>query len=247
MQIVSSEVNCSCYLKISSRNWCVRQSHILEYYVTTHPFYTRTVNDIVRAHTLHICWTSPLPNILSGVGVTYRRGFVLDDWIYWQLVHSHNSGLQAIQRYRYSTHFQFTVAHALGFSVFTSRVLATDLSQFNCNFNSHMKSSWHSLILCCHFFSVALDCHLLNSTWILSTTVLYSMLLCFYCCICRVSYYFVPYSLSLYNSLTRTPGNTPCLLVRYLAMDVLFSRALVLRECVYRPVALQWVNMSQYI
>jgi hypothetical protein len=43
------------------------------------------------------------------------------------LIHSHSSGPQAIQRYRYSTHFQFTVAHALGFSVFTSRILATDL------------------------------------------------------------------------------------------------------------------------
>jgi hypothetical protein len=42
--------------------------------------------------------------------------------------------------------FQLTVVHALGFSVFTSRVLATDLSQSHCHFNSHMTSSWHSLI-----------------------------------------------------------------------------------------------------
>jgi hypothetical protein len=33
-----------------------------------------------------------------------------------------------LYRYRYSTHFQFTVAHALGFFVFTSRVLVTDLN-----------------------------------------------------------------------------------------------------------------------
>jgi hypothetical protein len=32
------------------------------------------------------------------------------------------------KRYRYSTHFQFNVAHALGFSVSTSRLLATDLN-----------------------------------------------------------------------------------------------------------------------
>jgi hypothetical protein len=32
-----------------------------------------------------------------------------------------------LQRYRYSTHFLFTAAHALGFSVSTSRLLATDL------------------------------------------------------------------------------------------------------------------------
>jgi hypothetical protein len=41
---------------------------------------------------------------------------------------------------------QFTVTHALGFSVFTSRILATDLSQSHCNFESHMKSSFHCLI-----------------------------------------------------------------------------------------------------
>jgi hypothetical protein len=33
-----------------------------------------------------------------------------------------------LYRYRYSTHFQFTVAHALGFSVSTSRLLAMDLN-----------------------------------------------------------------------------------------------------------------------
>jgi hypothetical protein len=29
----------------------------------------------------------------------------LDDWIYWHRIYSHNSGLQAIHRYRYFTHF----------------------------------------------------------------------------------------------------------------------------------------------
>jgi hypothetical protein len=41
---------------------------------------------------------------------------------------------------------QFTVTYALGFSVFTSRILATDLSQPHCNFKSHVKSSFHHLI-----------------------------------------------------------------------------------------------------
>jgi hypothetical protein len=41
---------------------------------------------------------------------------------------------------------QFTVAHALGFSVFTSRILATDLLQSSCHFKWHMKSSLHRLI-----------------------------------------------------------------------------------------------------
>jgi hypothetical protein len=47
-----------------------------------------------------------------------------------------------------------TVAHALGFLVFTSRILATDLSQTHCNFKSHLKSFFQSrvpfLALFCH-------------------------------------------------------------------------------------------------
>jgi hypothetical protein len=47
---------------------------------------------------------------------------------FYLLVHySQNSGLQAIQRYRYFHTLKFTVTHALGFSAFTSRILATDL------------------------------------------------------------------------------------------------------------------------
>jgi hypothetical protein len=42
--------------------------------------------------------------------------------------------------------FEFTVAHALGFSVVTSLILATYLSQPHCNFKSHLKSSYRSLI-----------------------------------------------------------------------------------------------------
>jgi hypothetical protein len=57
----------------------------------------------------------------------------------------HNSGLQAIQRYRWFTHFTVH-RYAKGFSVFTSRILATDLKPYHCNFKSHMKSSLHSLI-----------------------------------------------------------------------------------------------------
>jgi hypothetical protein len=72
--------------------------------------------------------------------VTYRTGFGLDDWIYCNLY------IHTVQEYeQYSSiailhTFQFTVAHALGFSVFNSRILATDLSQYHCHFKSHMKS-----------------------------------------------------------------------------------------------------------
>jgi hypothetical protein len=41
---------------------------------------------------------------------------------------------------------QFTVIHALGFSMFTSRILATELEVSHCHSKSHMKSSFHSPI-----------------------------------------------------------------------------------------------------
>jgi hypothetical protein len=41
---------------------------------------------------------------------------------------------------------QFTVVHVLGFSVFTSRILATDLQQSHYHFKSHTKSFSHSLV-----------------------------------------------------------------------------------------------------
>jgi hypothetical protein len=37
-----------------------------------------------------------------------------------------------------------------------------------------------------------------------------------------------------------------CLLARYLAVDVLMLHAYALQECVYRLVAYQWVDTSQY-
>jgi hypothetical protein len=41
---------------------------------------------------------------------------------------------------------QFTVTHALGFSAYTSRILAVEIQQSHCHFKSHMKSSFDSLI-----------------------------------------------------------------------------------------------------
>jgi hypothetical protein len=74
----------------------------------------------------------------------------------------HNPGLH------YSTHSQFTGAYALGFSVFTSRILATDWSWSHCKFESHMKSSLHCLFL---FMSLFCDCQFqrLNSIQFLCT------------------------------------------------------------------------------
>jgi hypothetical protein len=75
--------------------------------------------------------------------------------------------------------YLFTVAHALGFSVFTSRFLATDLSQSHCKFKPHVKSSWQSN----SFLAISSQ-----SPWTtisrtrpksLPATVLYSIILCF--------------------------------------------------------------------
>jgi hypothetical protein len=62
--------------------------------------------------------------------------------------------------------FQFTVAHALGFSAITSRIQATDLSQSHWNFKPHVKSSLHS-----HFLQLPIPKTRPNS---LPTMVLYS-------------------------------------------------------------------------
>jgi hypothetical protein len=78
--------------------------------------------------------------------VAYKTGFGLDGWIYCTLY------IHTVRDYRqYSAiailhTFQFTVAHTLGFSVLTSRILATDLSQSHCHFKSHMKPTLHRLI-----------------------------------------------------------------------------------------------------
>jgi hypothetical protein len=70
------------------------------------------------------------------LGVTYKKGFGLDYWI---------------------DTLQFTVAQALGFSVFTSHILAW-IYKSHCNFKSHMKSSLHSWI---HFLPL-----LFNHLWL---------------------------------------------------------------------------------
>jgi hypothetical protein len=79
-----------------------------------------------------------------GLCVTYKTGSGLDDWVYCTLyIHTTRDYRQYSAIFDLQT-LQFTVPQALGFSVFTSRILETDLSQSHCNFKSHMKL--HSLI-----------------------------------------------------------------------------------------------------
>jgi hypothetical protein len=61
-----------------------------------------------------------------GLCVTYKSGFGLDDWIYWHLFHTTRDYGQYNAIAILHT-LQFTVAHTLGSSAFTSRILATDL------------------------------------------------------------------------------------------------------------------------
>jgi hypothetical protein len=50
--------------------------------------------------------------------------------------------------------FHFTVAHALGFSVFTSRLLATDLNTETITSNHYEVFLIHSVLICPNLYSV---------------------------------------------------------------------------------------------
>jgi hypothetical protein len=70
------------------------------------------------------------------------------------LIHSQSSRLHIIQLYRYSTHFavhRYTRTRVL----FTSRILATDLSQSHCHFKTYMSFSLHHLLISCHYSATA--------------------------------------------------------------------------------------------
>jgi hypothetical protein len=96
-----------------------------------------------------LIWTFPLirDNIAMRRGCAWLKKRVLDwmnefiDTLYPPL--GTTSNYSAIADLHTS---EFTVTHALGLSVFTSRILATDLEQSHCHFKSHMQSSFHSLL-----------------------------------------------------------------------------------------------------
>jgi hypothetical protein len=148
----------------------------------------------------------------------------LDDWIYCTLyIHTLWECAQYSAIAILHT-FQFTVTHALGFSVFTSRILATDLSQCHWHFKSHLKSYWYSLIpfltlLLNHLRlpSIELDPILFLLDYFTSRLMFSNPL------------YISPRRLTVpsYNSSVRTSRKTPSsivknsyLLVRYLAMGI---------------------------
>jgi hypothetical protein len=134
--------------------------------------------------------------------------------------------------------FSSPIAHALGFSAFTNRILATES---HCNFNSHMKSSWHSLIpflpLFCSCQFRRLDSTTLDYCSILPDTLLLLLLSC---------------QTLLITTLHGPHGKHRLLLSKmhvYCSVTyqwTSYSARLLLRECVHRPVVQQWVYTSQY-
>jgi hypothetical protein len=141
-------------------------------------------------------------------------GFGLDDWIYCTLYIHTTQGCRQYGAITILHILQFTVPHALGFSIFTSHLLAMDLSQCHCNFKSHMKSSLHRLI-CLPF--------LLNHLGlpIPKTRPLF-------CTPCYSAYTPPVLPNISYNHSAKAPRKTPssvvenvCLLIHYLAIDVL--------------------------
>jgi hypothetical protein len=138
--------------------------------------------------------------------------FGLHDWIYCTLYIHTTRDYRQYSAIAILHNLQFTVPHALGFSVFTSRILATDLSQPHCHFNSHMKPSFHSLIpflplFCSYQFrrldSIHFEVHILAG-WRLGTRLDWTTVL----------YYSVPSSVSFYNPSARTTQKTQPLLLR---------------------------------
>jgi hypothetical protein len=157
--------------------------------------------------------------------VTYKTGFGLDDWIYCTLyVHTTRYYMQYSAVPILHT-LSFTAAHALGFSVFTSRILATDLSLFQCNFNSKVTFSLHHLI---PFLFLFCNCQFRRLE-----PILFRLWFRAPCHSASTD----PVLLSTsHNHFARTPRKTQsrvvknaCLLLHYLAMDVLLLSACVAR------------------
>jgi hypothetical protein len=105
-------------------------------------------------------------------------------WIGWldllHLIHSCNSGLQAIYRAIAILHTSQLTLDTYKESRSSLVVSWQQIYQSHCNFKLHMKSSWHSLI---HSLSFLLNHYLLPSPEpdpVLSTTVLYFIILSLY-------------------------------------------------------------------
>jgi hypothetical protein len=87
--------------------------------------------------------------------VTYKTGSGFDDWIYWHLVHKIRDYRQCNAIADLHT-LQFTVTHALRFSVFTSRILATVFITVSLSLQiTHGVFFSQPKFLSCHYSAVA--------------------------------------------------------------------------------------------
>jgi hypothetical protein len=91
---------------------------------------------------------------MFGTWINVGGSHIFIDTLFTQLGTTGNYSTIAILRT-----LQFTVTHALGFSVLTNRLLATDLQKSHGHFKSHMKSSFHSLLPFLSFLLLTFDCH----------------------------------------------------------------------------------------
>jgi hypothetical protein len=93
------------------------------------------INPIIRTRNRLTCgvYHPTRHNIVTCRG-DYGRGFGLDDWIYSHFIHRtrHYRQYSAIADLHT---LRFTVTHALGFSVFTGRILATDFIRVSLSFH----------------------------------------------------------------------------------------------------------------
>jgi hypothetical protein len=155
-------------------------------------------------------------------------------WIGWLDLftpYSRNSGLQAIQLYRCFHTLQFTVTHTLGFSVFTSRIMATDFNTVIISVSLYLQHTW-SLLVTAQFLS----CHYSAATNSEDSTQFNSSvpkLISRYSGVSKhnSSLYFMLLNTCLWSLCTDHAENTTyvkeaCLLIRCLAVDVLLLRAL---------------------
>jgi hypothetical protein len=102
--------------------------------------------------------------------VTYKTGCGFGDWIYCTLCTNTTRDYRQYGAVAILHTFQLTVTHPLGFSVFTSRIVATDLSQSHCTWTHTWSLLVTVYLLSCYFFSITVDNHLQNSTQFSRTT-----------------------------------------------------------------------------
>jgi hypothetical protein len=189
-----------------------------------------TCNEIYFV-SVYLCYLFFIYNIVMCKGYAWRQwrvlfrmiGFIDTSVTSYLNYNQYNSYLQSIQPYRSFTHFQFTVAHALGFSISTSRLLRTDLNT-ELAIQITIKSSCyfvfnHYVLHCPNLYSTNLHNSLTAPNWTAVCRCIHIIL--------TELWSDTSYRLSLYRLLTDPTENTAwtveeaCLPLGCLAIDVI--------------------------